>query len=339
MRLADFDFQLPEELIARHPPAARDAARMLCVPAEGPFVHASFADLPAKLRRGDLLILNDAKVIRARLRGRKVDTGGEVEILLDRPLGEGRWLVLGSASKGFRPGQRLEVAGVPATVIDRGEGGRLTLDFGAAEVLALAEAQGELPLPPYLDRPPEADDERRYQTVFAQAAGAVAAPTAGLHFTPAVFAALEARGVEIGFLTLLVGPGTFLPVRADDIEQHRMLEERYAISPALAAAFAAARARGGRVLAVGTTVTRTLESAVDAAGRLSPGEGLTGLFIRPGHRFRAVDGLLTNFHLPRSSLVMLVSAFAGVERVRAAYAEAVAQRYRFFSYGDCCLFL
>lgn len=351
VRLSDFDYALPDELIARHPPAERDGARLLHVPPQGDFLHAQFRDLPALLRAGDLLVLNDARVIKARLRGRKADTGGGIELLLDRPLENGVWLALGNASKGFHPGQRLEVAGVVVTVVSLETQGRLAVDFGGVDALALAEQSGELPLPPYLDRAPDGADAERYQTVFAQAQGAVAAPTAGLHFTPKVLAALAALGIRSGFLTLKVGVGTFLPVRTDEVDAHRMLEERYAIGPALVTAIDEARRAGGRVIAVGTTVTRTLESAIDAEGRVRAGEGLTDLFIRPGsaeqpgvpgspgHRFRAIDGLLTNFHLPRSTLLMLVSAFAGTARVRAAYAEAIERRYRFFSYGDCCLFL
>ena len=339
MRLSDFDYPLPDELIARRPTAERDGARLLLVPRVGPFGHAMFRELPEPLAPGELLILNDTRVINARLRGRKADTGGEVEILLDRPLGDGRWLALGNASKGFREGQRLEIAGSQATVVAVGPEGQVTVDFGSTDALALARAHGELPLPPYLARAPEATDEERYQTVFAREPGAVAAPTAGLHFSPRTFEDLRARGVRVAFLTLQVGPGTFLPVRSEDLSEHRMMEERYAIGPALADAHAEVRGKGGRVVAVGTTVTRALESAADSGGVLKVGEGLTGLFIRPGHRFRAIDGLLTNFHLPRSTLLMLVSALTGRERVLAAYAEAVAHRYRFFSYGDCCLFL
>jgi S-adenosylmethionine:tRNA ribosyltransferase-isomerase len=338
MQLSDFDYPLPDELIARQPPPERDGARLLLVHREGPFEHAMFRDLPRLLAPGDLLVLNDARVIKARLKGRKADTGGEVEILLDRPLDARRWLALGNASKGFKEGQRLELAGSAVVVTAVGEGGRLTVDFGSVDALGLAQAHGELPLPPYLGRAPEAADAERYQTVFAREPGAVAAPTAGLHFSERTFEALKAAGVQVAFLTLQVGPGTFLPVRSEDIAAHRMLEERFAISPALAEAFGETRRRRGRVVAVGTTVTRALESAVDGAGALVAGEGLTELFIRPGHRFRAVDGLLTNFHLPRSTLLMLVSALAGRERVLSAYAEAVAHRYRFFSYGDCCLF-
>ncbi len=289
MRLSDFDYSLPVELIARHPPPERDGARLLRIPSEGPFEHSTFRDLPKLLAPGDLLVLNDARVIKARLRGRKIDTGGEVEILLDRPLmasagGSGdssagtqapppedghRWLALGNASKGFKAGQRLSLAGTEVVVSEVGDGGRLTVDFGSADALELANAHGELPLPPYLDRAAETADAERYQTVFARQPGAVAAPTAGLHFDARTFEALKARGVQVAFLTLQVGPGTFLPVRSEEVSEHHMLEERFAISPALAVAFDATRKSGGGVIAVGTTVTRALERAVTDDGKLN----------------------------------------------------------------------
>ena len=335
MLLSDFDYALPPELIAREPLPERDASRLLRLPLSGaPLEHRAFRELPSLVEPGDLLVVNDAKVVRARLRGRKVPTGGKAELLLDRPLGNGAWLCLGQASKGFAPGQALELGqGLPARILEVRGGGWLAVaiegdPFGAA-------AAGELPLPPYFERPPTAADDERYQTVFASAAGAVAAPTAGLHFTPPVLAALSARGVRVERLTLFVGAGTFLPVRTERVEEHRMHPERYEIPAALARAVAEAE---GRVVAVGTTCLRALESAWDG-GRRREGPGETELFVRPGYRFEAVDGLLTNFHLPRSTLLMLVSALAGRERVLAAYAEAVARRYRFFSYGDCMLLL
>jgi S-adenosylmethionine:tRNA ribosyltransferase-isomerase len=344
MLLSDFDYPLPEELIAREPPRQRDAARMLRAPrAEGALEHIAFSALPSFLRPGDLLVLNDARVIRARLRGHKVATGGEVEILLDRPAEAGRWYALGNSSKGFRPGQELEIAGARVEVAQvDAELGRLVLDFRGSDPLALAETRGELPLPPYLERPATSEDDERYQTTFARESGAVAAPTAGLHFTPEVLAQVSQSGVQVQFLTLLVGPGTFLPIRVEDLSAHRMLEERYVVAEPLARAFHETRAAKGRVIAVGTTVVRALESAIDGDGRLRVGPRTTDLFIQPGqpgHVFRAVDGLLTNFHLPKSSLLVLVAAFAGLPRVREVYAEAVSRRYRFFSYGDCCLFL
>ncbi len=339
MLLAEFDYDLPPELVAKEPLAERDASRLMRVPLGGdPFDHRAFRELPALLSPGDLLVVNDAKVLHARLRGEKVETGGKVELVVDRPLGGARWLCLGQASKGFRPGQRLLLAGELAATVAalRGEG-FFEIDVEAgADLWAFAERRGELPLPPYLDRAATPEDDRRYQTLFARAPGAVAAPTAGLHFTERVLGALSARGVTVERLTLYVGAGTFLPVRAERIEDHRMQPERFEIPVGLAAAVAAARARGGRVVAVGTTALRALEAAFDGS-TLREGPGETDLFVRPGHAFRAVDGLLTNLHLPRSTLLVLVAALAGRERILSAYREAVALRYRFFSYGDCML--
>jgi S-adenosylmethionine:tRNA ribosyltransferase-isomerase len=339
VRLSDFDYPLPAELIAREPLAERDASRMLVLPrVEGAAEHRLFRELPGLLRAGDLLVLNEAKVIRARLRGRKVETSGKVELLLDRPLDvqAHRWLCLGQASKGFKPGQVVEVAGGLRARLEelRGEGW-LVVAFEGDPLRAAAQA-GELPLPPYLERPPTSSDDERYQTVFARVEGAVAAPTAGLHFTPPIFEALSARGVEVGKLTLLVGAGTFLPVRTEDVREHRMHAERYEIPEALRQSVARCRAAGGRVIAVGTTALRALEASWNGSElRVGPGE--TDLFVTPGFRFGVIDGLLTNFHLPRSTLLMLVSALAGRERLLAAYAEAIERRYRFFSYGDCML--
>jgi S-adenosylmethionine:tRNA ribosyltransferase-isomerase len=345
VHVSDFDYELPDELIAREPLAERDASRMLVLPREsGPATHRLFRDLPELLRPGDLLVLNDAKVIRARLRGRKIETSGKVELLLDRPLeiATHRWLCLGQASKGLKTGQIVELgSGLRATIAEvRGEGW-LVVAFAGDPLLAAAKA-GELPLPPYLDRPATSADDDRYQTVYARAEGAVAAPTAGLHFTDRTFEALAARGVGIAKLTLLVGAGTFLPVRSEDVREHRMHAERYEITEALRLAVARCRSEGGRVIAVGTTALRALEASHSAAGTdggLRVGAGETDLFVTPGYRFRAVDGLLTNFHLPRSTLLMLVAALAGRERLLAAYAEARERRYRFYSYGDCMLML
>ncbi|MHB1843959.1 MAG: tRNA preQ1(34) S-adenosylmethionine ribosyltransferase-isomerase QueA, partial [Deltaproteobacteria bacterium] len=306
--------------------------------AGGPLAHRQFRELPALLAAGDLLVLNDAKVVKARLRGQKVDSGGQVEILLDRPLGGGRFLCLGQASKGFRPGQRLLLAGeLHVTVATVRADGFLELEVqGDASPWEVAERQGELPLPPYLGRAPTPADDLRYQTVYAREPGAVAAPTAGLHFTDRILAELRDRGVAVERLTLKVGAGTFLPVRVPRVEDHRMHPERYEIPPSLQAAVTRTRAAGGRVIAVGTTALRALEAAWTGEG-LRAGEGETDLFVTPGHTFRAIDGLLTNFHLPRSTLLVLVSALAGRERILAAYREAVLHRYRFFSYGDCML--
>jgi len=337
MRLDDLDYALPEELIAQVPLEPRDASRLLALPAAGGAPrHLRFADLPELLAPGDLLVLNDSRVIPARLVGTK-ETGGRCEVLLVEPLeGNGtRWRAMGQASKALRPGGRLDFGGLAAEVeAAEGEGFyALRFALGGAELEAALERVGRVPLPPYIRREPSEADSQRYQTVVARAPGSVAAPTAGLHFTPALLERLAARGVSRAQVTLHVGPGTFLPVRAARLEDHRMHAERYLVPAETAAAYAAARARGGRVIAVGTTSARALESA-SAGGGLREGAGRTEIFIRPGHRFRAVDGLVTNFHLPRSTLLALVCALGGTERVLAAYREAVALRYRFFSYGD-----
>jgi S-adenosylmethionine:tRNA ribosyltransferase-isomerase len=342
VKLSDFDFALPEELVAQEPVTPRDASRLLVLPAAGPADHRRFAELDALLAPGDLLVFNDTRVIPARLVGRKA-SGGKVELLLCEPLEGGlgrRWRALGQASKPIREGARLVFDGLEAEVLAaEGEGFyAVALDREGAELEAALDRAGRIPLPPYIRRAPGPLDRDRYQTIWARAPGSAAAPTAGLHFTGALLARLEARGVARTAVTLHVGPGTFLPVRGDSIEGHRMHAERYEVTPGAADAIAACRARGGRVVAVGTTSVRTLESAFDGA-RVAPGSGRTALFVRPGHAFRTVDALVTNFHLPRSTLLMLVCAFGGTERVLAAYREAVARRYRFFSYGDAMLLL
>ncbi len=342
MNISDFTFDLPEELIAQEPVAPRDRSRLLVLPAAGAPEHRSFTELPALLAPGDLLVFNDTRVIPARLLGRK-QSGGKVELLLCEPLsgGLGRaWRAMGQASKPIRPGAVLVFDGLEARVdAALGEGFYdVTLDReGPALEAALARA-GRIPLPPYIRRAATAQDAERYQTIWARAPGSAAAPTAGLHFTDRLVAELERRGVARTSVTLHVGPGTFLPVRGEDLDAHRMHAERYAVPPEAAAAWAACRARGGRVVAVGTTTLRTLESAL-RGGAVQAGEGRTELFVRPGHAFGAVDALVTNFHLPRSTLLVLVCAFGGTERVLAAYREAVARRYRFFSYGDGMLLL
>lgn len=341
MRLEDLDYELPEGLIAQEPTAERTAAGLLVLDrAAATLRHARIADLPDLLRRGDLLVLNDTRVIPARVRGRR-PTGGRLELLLVRPVGAAtdEWEVL--VRGGPRIGERVHFAeGAGEWAADLGDGRwhlRLALDEPLTAWLARV---GEVPLPPYIRRlgGPRLADVERYQTTFARQPGAVAAPTAGLHFTPGLFQALAAAGVGIATLTLHVGPGTFLPIRSGDLEQHVMLSERYDVPAATVAAIAATRAAGGRVLAVGTTTVRTLESAT-ATGALQAGSGEADLFIRPGHRFRSIDALLTNFHLPRTSLLALVAAFAGWERVREAYAEAVRRSYRFYSFGDAMLIL
>jgi S-adenosylmethionine:tRNA ribosyltransferase-isomerase len=307
--------------------------------------HRRFADLPELLRPGDLLVMNDTRVIPARLEGRK-ESGGRCELLLCEPLpalpGQGaagaRFRALGQASKPIRPGQRLDFGPMSARVeASEGEGFYLVrFDRDGTAFAAALEAVGHVPLPPYIRRPDAAPDRERYQTVYARVPGSAAAPTAGLHFTPGLLGRLEARGVSRATVTLHVGPGTFLPVREDDLSQHRMHEEPYDVPAVTAAAFAACRERGGRVVAVGTTALRTLESAL-SGGKLRPGPGRTSLFVIPGYGFQAVDGMVTNLHLPRSTLLMLVCALGGRERVLAAYREAVRERYRFYSYGDAML--
>ncbi|MCD6681308.1 MAG: tRNA preQ1(34) S-adenosylmethionine ribosyltransferase-isomerase QueA [Burkholderiaceae bacterium] len=333
MRLSDFDFELPPELIAQHPGARRADSRLLRV-ARDSLVDLLFRDLPTLLVPGDLLVFNDTRVIRARLHGAK-DTGGRVEALVERVLDEHEALAQLRASKPPHPGARLQWRTSGATVLAR-EGGFWRLRFDD-DVHACLEREGALPLPPYIGRDPETADEERYQTVYAREPGSVAAPTAGLHFDEATLQQLRERRVHCAFVTLHVGAGTFQPVRVEDLSQHRMHAERFRVPQETARAIGEARARGSRIVAVGTTSLRTLESAVDAQGQVAAGSAETSLFVTPGYRFRVVDALLTNFHLPRSTLLMLASAFAGVERVRAAYAHAIAERYRFFSYGDAML--
>lgn len=356
MRVRDFDFDLPPDLIAQAPPAERGDSRLLCLSrATGAVTHGAIADLPGWLRPGDVLVVNDTKVFPARLLGRRLPGGGRVECLLtDREPGVGvedqardqRWTALVRPGPKLRTGARLVFDGPVALHGEVGEARpfgrrlvRLWTEDGQSVDEAI-DAAGHVPLPPYIKRPDARADRDRYQTVFAHHRGSVAAPTAGLHFTPRLLEALRAAGVETATITLHVGYGTFQPVRVEDVEDHHLESERYAIGEATAAAVNAALADGRRVVAVGTTVTRTLESvARDHGGRIEAGAGATDLFIYPGFAFRVVGGLLTNFHVPRSSLLMLVSAFGGVDTVRRAYREAVARRYRFYSYGDAMLVL
>jgi S-adenosylmethionine:tRNA ribosyltransferase-isomerase len=338
MDLAEFHVDIPAELIAAEPLAERSASRLLHLPAGGSPVDRMFRDLPAVLRPGDLLVLNDTRVVPARLYGRK-ESGGRIELLLERvpdPAGAPHVaLVQLRASHAPKPGQRLAFdAGIGATVVDR-QGEFFVLRF-AEPVLPALERAGHMPLPPYVGRPDVAADRERYQTIFNAVPGSVAAPTAGLHFDAAVLAALAERGIDRATVTLHVGAGTFAPLRPHQLKTGRLHAERLLVPPETCAAVAACRARGGRVVAVGTTVMRSLESAA-AGGELRPFHGETDLFIRPGFDFRVVDVLLTNFHLSGSSLLMLVCAFAGRERMLAAYRHAVAARYRFFSYGDASL--
>jgi len=337
--VADFDFALPPELIAQHPAAERSASRLLDGSGALP-VDRVFRDLPSLLQPGDLLVFNDTRVIKARLHGEK-PTGGSVEALVERILpGHEVWAHL-RASKSPRPGSTVRFAGAfDAQVLGRAgpEDSLFHLRF-PADPLALLDQHGHVPLPPYITHSDTADDAARYQTVFAARPGAVAAPTAALHFDDALLAALQARGVERAAVTLHVGAGTFQPVRVDRLADHRMHSEWFEVSASTVAAIEATRQRGGRVVAVGTTTLRALESAARASGDgpLQPFTGETDIFITPGFRFRVVDRLVTNFHLPRSTLMMLVSAFAGYEHIMALYRHAVESRYRFFSYGDAML--
>jgi S-adenosylmethionine:tRNA ribosyltransferase-isomerase len=340
MLLSDFDYDLPPQLIAQHPPAERGQSRLLVIPrAGGPRQHRQFSDLPAYLRPGDCLVLNDTKVIPARLVGQR-PTGGQAEVLLLRPLAEGLWEALVRPGRRLRAGQTVTVTPelTIEIVAEREEGLRSVRLHHEGELLPLLDRVGLMPLPPYIHRDtPEPEDRDRYQTVYAAAPGAAAAPTAGLHFTPELLATLAEQGVGIERLTLHVGLGTFRPVTVERLEDHVMHGEWYSLPAAVAERLNRVRAAGGRLVAVGTTVVRTLESVADEQGQLHAGEGMTHLFITPGHVFRATDALLTNFHLPRSSLLVLVSAFAGRERVLDAYREAIAEQYRFFSYGDATL--
>ncbi len=342
MKKSDFNYELPEALIAQAPLPERSASRLLVVPSgEAPFVDRQVRDLPQWLAPGDLLVFNDTRVIPARIFGQK-ESGGRVEILIERLLPDNAARVQIGASKSPKPGSRIALdAGGEVEVLGR-DGEFYQLRFHVADALEswLLKA-GRLPLPPYIHRDPGADDDERYQTVFARELGAVAAPTAGLHFDEALLQALRERGVEFGHVTLHVGAGTFQPVRVDDVREHRMHSEWLNVGAALVEQVRATRARGGRVIAVGTTVVRALESATrrnDAGdGELQPFAGETRIFIFPGYRIRSVDALLTNFHLPESTLLMLVSAFAGKARIFAAYEHAVREKYRFFSYGDAML--
>ncbi|MGR4874880.1 tRNA preQ1(34) S-adenosylmethionine ribosyltransferase-isomerase QueA [Pseudoxanthomonas sp. LARHCG66] len=342
MKKSDFHFDLPDALIAQAPLAERSASRLLVVPpGDVPFADRHVRDLPEWVQPGDLLVFNDTRVIPARLFGQK-ESGGRVEILIERLLPDNAARAQIGASKSPKPGSRIQLdAGGEADVVGR-DGEFYQLRFQVPDSLeSWLLSAGRLPLPPYIQRDPGKDDDERYQTVFAQELGAVAAPTAGLHFDDALLSALRERGVEFGHVTLHVGAGTFQPVRVDNIHEHRMHSEWLNVGPALVEQVRAARARGGRVIAVGTTVVRALESATrrTEAGdaELQPFAGETQIFIFPGYRIRSVDAMVTNFHLPESTLLMLVSAFAGKERVFAAYAHAVREQYRFFSYGDAML--
>jgi S-adenosylmethionine:tRNA ribosyltransferase-isomerase len=353
MQLADFDFELPEDRIALRPVSPRDAARLLLVQSGQPLADLTVADLPGLLRAGDMLVLNDTRVIPARLKGRRVREGSDVavEATLHKRLSPSRWTAFMRPGKKLAPGDRIRfgtmedraclLANLDATVVEKGEGGEVTLAFDLAGPdldLAITE-RGAMPLPPYIaaKRAEDAQDRADYQTVYADEEGSVAAPTAGLHFTPELLARLEAMGVATTFVTLHVGAGTFLPVKVENLTEHRMHAEYGEVDAAAADRINATKAAGGRIICVGTTSLRLVESAAGEDGVVRPFAAETSIFITPGYRFRVADGLMTNFHLPKSTLFMLVSAFAGLETMRAAYAHAVATGYRFYSYGDASL--
>ncbi|HUG37408.1 MAG TPA: tRNA preQ1(34) S-adenosylmethionine ribosyltransferase-isomerase QueA [Candidatus Limnocylindrales bacterium] len=337
MRTLDFDYELPAGRIARAP-AERGSARLLVLDAPPGERHRRVSDLPSRLRRGDLVVVNDTRVLPARLHAVRVPSGGRVELLLlggDEPT---RWRALARPAKKLAPGAELCIGReVGARVEASGGGGIRVLRF-SAPVIEVLERFGEVPLPPYLGRPATAQDREWYQTVYARVPGAVAAPTAGLHLTPGMLAGLASAGIELAPITLHVGPGTFKPVTAERVEDHRLDPERYVLAEETCRAIERTRARGGRLVAIGTTVVRCLEAAARSqGGSPAPGAADTDLFIRPGFDFQVVDLLFTNFHLPRSTLLMLVAAFSGTERVLAAYREAIEQGYRFYSYGDAML--
>ena len=356
MDVADFDFDLPADLVAQEPPATREGARLLCLSrGTGTIQHSHVSDLPQHLRAGDLIVVNDTRVFPARLLGRRVPSGGAVECLLVARVNDAAhlataceqfWEALVHPGQKLKPGGRVVFEGartLHGEILERHFFGRRLVRLWTEDGTPIDEAVdaiGHVPLPPYIKRDDRPADRERYQTVFASERGSIAAPTAGLHFTPSLVTSLANRGVEVVRITLHVGIGTFQPVRVDRVEDHRVAAERYVISEAAAQSINDALGDRRRVIAVGTTTTRTLESAaLDGKRGVRAGEGVTDLFIYPGFAFQVVQGLLTNFHLPQSSLLMLVSAFAGRERVLAAYREAIAQRYRFYSYGDAMVIL
>jgi S-adenosylmethionine:tRNA ribosyltransferase-isomerase len=348
MRVAEFDFHLPPDLIAQEPPAERGTSRLLRLDRRtGAMSHHGFGELPSLLRPGDLLVVNDTRVFPARLIGKRLPGGGAAEcLLIGRAEPPDVWIALVHPGQRLKPGARMiferHGRALEAEVVGRHFHGRRTVRLRTPDGTPVGDAIhaiGHTPLPPYVKRADTAADRERYQTVFARVEGSIAAPTAGLHFTPAVLAALDARGVERATLTLHVGYGTFQPVRVEDVEDHRMEAEHYEVPAGTAEALSRALADGRRIVAVGTTTTRTLESLAVGPAGVAPQSGDTDLFIRPGYTFRLVSGLVTNFHLPRSSLLMLVAAFAGRDAVLAAYRDAIARRYRFYSYGDAMLIL
>lgn len=334
MDISDFDFTLPDRLIAQHPPKVRGSSRLLVALPDMPLQDRVFGDLPDYIKAGDVLVFNNTKVMKARLFGQK-ESGGKIEALIERVLDNHTALAHIRSSKSPKPGTKLIFEGdICAVMVERADELFCLRFEGGQTVYELLEQNGHLPLPPYIERAAGADDDTRYQTVYAKHQGAVAAPTAGLHFTDGLLGRLKAKGVETAEVTLHVGAGTFQPVRVDKIEEHKMHSEWFDVPPETVAAIEAAHARGNKVWAVGTTSMRALESAARETGRLKAGQGDTDIFITPGYRFRVIDRLITNFHLPKSTLLMLVSAFSGMEHIRAVYRHAVEHEYRFFSYGD-----
>ena len=334
MDISDFDFTLPDRLIAQHPPEVRGSSRLLVALPDMPLQDRVFGDLPDYIEAGDVLVFNNTKVMKARLFGQK-ESGGKIEALIERVLDNHTALAHIRSSKSPKPGTKLIFEGdICAVMVERADELFCLRFEGEQTVYELLEQNGHLPLPPYIERAAGADDDTRYQTVYAKHQGAVAAPTAGLHFTDELLGRLKAKGVETAEVTLHVGAGTFQPVRVDKIEEHKMHSEWFDVPPETVAAIEAAHARGNKVWAVGTTSMRALESAARETGRLKAGQGDTDIFITPGYRFRVIDRLITNFHLPKSTLLMLVSAFSGMEHIRAVYRHAVEHEYRFFSYGD-----
>ena len=334
MDISDFDFTLPDRLIAQHPPEVRGSSRLLVALPDMPLQDRAFGDLPDYIEAGDVLVFNNTKVMKARLFGQK-ESGGKIEALIEHVLDNHTALAHIRSSKSPKPGTKLIFEGdIRAVMIERADELFCLCFEGEKTVYELLEQNGHLPLPPYIERAAGADDDTRYQTVYAKHQGAVAAPTAGLHFTDELLGSLKAKGVETAEITLHVGAGTFQPVRVDKIEEHKMHSEWFDVPPETVAAIEVAHARGNKVWAVGTTSMRALESAARETGRLKAGQGDTDIFITPGYRFRVIDRLITNFHLPKSTLLMLVSAFSGMEHIRAVYRHAVEHEYRFFSYGD-----
>lgn len=334
MDISDFDFTLPDRLIAQHPPEVRGSSRLLVALPDMPLQDRVFGDLPDYIEAGDVLVFNNTKVMKARLFGQK-ESGGKIEALIERVLDNHTALAHIRSSKSPKPGTKLIFEGdICAVMVERADELFCLRFEGEQTVYELLEQNGHLPLPPYIERAAGADDDTRYQTVYAKHQGAVAAPTAGLHFTDELLGRLKAKGVETTEVTLHVGAGTFQPVRVDKIEEHKMHSEWFDVPPETVAAIEAAHARGNKVWAVGTTSMRALESAARETGCLKAGQGDTDIFITPGYRFRVIDRLITNFHLPKSTLLMLVSAFSGMEHIRAVYRHAVEHEYRFFSYGD-----